>query len=208
MRSVYRLMVLGTPRNSRLGNPMQRWSWIGIGIACLAFLEFVVLAGSDVGDLTRWIIYGFIGLGVLGKAFPQSEIKNKAERRVRAGYSHQDAGNFNAAESCFRDALSILAELEDPKQRRIGEALQHSNLGLLYHQSQRTEEAAEFLERAIATYLDLGRNDDCAPLYASLAKVQLDVQDLYAAEQSARRAVELYGRRAFAHQQLEMLTQL
>lgn len=84
---------------------MRGWFWIGIGIGCLIFLEYVVFAGSNVSNVTRWIIYGLIGIGALAKAFPQSNVKSKAERYVQKGYSQQDAGNYSAAERCFNEAL-------------------------------------------------------------------------------------------------------
>lgn len=104
--------------------------------------------------------------------------------------------------------MSTLEELEDPEEGKIGEALQHSNLGLLYHQWGKTTKAESSLRAAIMIYTDLRRDDDCAPLYASLSKLYLDIEQFDEAGKAAKRSLDLYRYRRGVGEQMNVLTKL
>lgn len=127
---------------------------------------------------------------------------------VRKGYSHQDRGDYETAEQCFQKALSILKKLGNIKQRKIGMALQYSNLGLLYHQQMRTDDATECLKTAINLYTEIGVIDDCAPLYASLGEVYYDCQDFDSAEKMLGKALEIYRQRRHAREAIDTINHL
>lgn len=184
----------------------RRWFWIGAGIACITFLESV-FSGSDVSDGVKWLVYGLIGLGALAKAF-ESQAKSKAERYVNEGYRLQDSGDCSAAEACFQKAMSLLSELKDATDRQVGMALQHSNLGLLYHQWGRTDEAEQSLRKSIQIYRGLGRLDESAPIHGSLAKLYFDIDKLDLAAKAATDALHLYRQRGGSQEAIGVLENL
>lgn len=134
--------------------------------------------------------------------------KLRGEYHVRQGYSYKDRGDYDSAEQCFLKALSILKGLGNVKQRKIGMALQHSNLGLLYHQKMRMDDAVDNLKTAIDLYNEIGVVDDSAPLYASLGKVYYDCKDYDAAEKTLKKALEIYKQRRHAREAIDTINRL
>lgn len=115
---------------------------------------------------------------------------------TRQGYSHQDRGEYDAAEQSFLKALSFEKAMEKITGQRIGVALQYSNIGFVYHHQKRLKDAASMFRRAIDIYANLGRLDDSAPIYASLGKIYFDSGDFHLAEESLNKAFTIYSRRS------------
>lgn len=127
---------------------------------------------------------------------------------TQQGYSHQDKGEYEAAEQCFFKALSFEKAIQKITGQRIGVALQYSNLGFVYHHQKRLKNAASMFKRAIEIYTDLRRLNDAAPIYGSLGKVYFDSGDLDLAEETLKEALTIYSRRPHAQEAMDTITAL
>ncbi len=121
------------------------------------------------------------------------------------GYSHQDSGQFDAAERCFLKALSLLKKLKNITEQKTGIAIQYSNLGLLYHQQGKINEAILNLEKAISIYINLNNIDDCAPIYASVGKAYFDAKKYYESEEALKKALSIYNKRKNAKEAISTI---
>jgi tetratricopeptide (TPR) repeat protein len=79
---------------------------------------------------------------------------------------------------------------------------------MLYHQWGKVTEAEQSLRKAIKIYKDVGRLDDCAPIYGSLAKVYFDINKFDLAAKAATDALALYRQRSGTQEAIDVLENL
>lgn len=122
--------------------------------------------------------------------------------------SHQDHGEYEAAEHWFLKALSF----ENGVQRITGQEIRvaHicSSIGFLYHQQMKIQEAINMFSTAIKILTDRHRVDESAPVYASLSKVYFDKGDLQLAEDALDKALNIYRRRTGVQEAIDTATDL
>lgn len=124
------------------------------------------------------------------------------------GCRQQDSGEYEAAERFFLKALSFEKAVQRITGQKVGVALVCSNLGLLYHQQRRVDDAAKMFTTSIDIYSNIGRIDDSAPVYASLGKLYFDNGDLALAENALNEALAIYRRRLDAREAISSINQL
>ncbi|MFC1539023.1 tetratricopeptide repeat protein [Candidatus Latescibacterota bacterium] len=92
--------------------------------------------------------------------------------------------------------------------RGIGAAHVFSCIGLLYHRQNRIREAINMFDAAIEIYAHYRRNDEAAPVYASLGKVYFDSGDLNLAEVTLSKALEMYSLRKGSQEAIDTISNL
>lgn len=122
--------------------------------------------------------------------------------------SHQDRGEYEAAERWFLKALSFEKSVQRITGQEIGVAHVCSSLGFLYHRQGRNREAITMFSTAIKIFTDRHRINESAPLYASLGKVYFDSGDLQLAEDTLNKALSIYHYRTGAQKAIGTITAL
>ena len=103
--------------------------------------------------MKKYILLFFIGLLVIGTAGAQDYYRkiNNALRYIKLGNTLREAQQYDLSEKYLRQGLQIITEQGD----KYWEAATYENLGLLYKDQDKPEDAARYFNKALAIYRQL-----------------------------------------------------
>ena len=103
--------------------------------------------------MKKFILLFFIGLVVISTAGAQDYYRkiNNALRYIKLGNTLREAQQYDLSEKYLRQGLQIITEQGD----KYWEAATYENLGLLYKDQDKPEDAARYFNKALAIYRQL-----------------------------------------------------
>jgi len=103
--------------------------------------------------MKKYLLFFFIGLLVFGNAGAQDYYRkiNNALRYIKLGNTLREAQQYDLSEKYLRQGLQIITEQGD----KYWEAATYENLGLLYKDQDKPEDAARYFNKALAIYHQL-----------------------------------------------------
>jgi len=103
--------------------------------------------------MKKYILFIFIGLFVIGTAGAQDYYRkiNNALRYIKLGNTLREAQQYDLSEKYLRQGLQIITEQGD----KYWEAATYENLGLLYKDQDKPEDAARYFNKALVLYRQL-----------------------------------------------------
>jgi tetratricopeptide (TPR) repeat protein len=103
--------------------------------------------------MKKYLLFLFMGLFVIATAGAQDYYKkiNNALRYMKLGNTLREAQQYDLSEKYLRQGLQIITEQGD----KYWEAATYENLGLLYKDQDKPEDAARYFNKALALYHQL-----------------------------------------------------
>ena len=102
--------------------------------------------------MIKYLFIFFIGLLIINTAVAQDYKKvNNALRYIKLGNTLREAQQYDLSEKYLRQGLQIITEQGD----KYWEAATYENLGLLYKDEDKPEDAARYFNKALALYRQL-----------------------------------------------------
>ncbi|MEO5590904.1 MAG: tetratricopeptide repeat protein [Chitinophagaceae bacterium] len=103
--------------------------------------------------MKKFILIFFVGLFVISTAGAQDYYRkiNNALRYIKLGNTLREAQQYDLSEKYLRQGLQIITEQGD----KYWEAATYENLGLLYKDQDKPEDAARYFNKALAIYRQL-----------------------------------------------------